>query len=275
MPPEIILAEHSGFCFGVERAISLAEKALSSGRKGVYSLGPIIHNPREIGRLEDIGLNVVSNLDSVDSGILIIRSHGAHPNVFKQAREKGLKIVDSTCPFVKRLHEIAGMLGDEGYRVAAAGERDHPEVMALAGVEVVENAADALKIKKSKKIGVVSQTTQSAENFREIVSALTRRAKELRVFNTICSATEKRQASALKLSKKTDIMIVVGGYNSANTRRLREICTAAGAPTKHIESAVELELEELKTARVIGVTAGASTPGWIVEEVMEKLRGLP
>ncbi len=275
MPPEVILAEYSGFCFGVKRAISLAEDSLNSGGDSVYSLGSIIHNSREVGRLEKAGLKVVSGLGSLGPGTLIIRSHGAHPSVFEEANQRGLKIVDATCPFVKRLHDIVAMLRNEGYRVIAAGEREHPEVMALSGVEVVEDAGDALQLKKSKKIGVVSQTTQSAESLREIVSVLTGKTKELRVFNTICSATEKRQASALKLADKADIIIVVGGYNSANTRRLREICAAAGAQTIHIESADELEEEAFKTAGAVGVTAGASTPGWIVEEVIKKLRELP
>ena len=275
MPREVILAEHSGFCFGVERAISLAEEALGSGGGPVYSLGSIIHNSREVARLEKAGLKVVSGLDGLGAGTLIIRSHGAHPSVFEEAGRMGLKIVDATCPFVKRLHEIAAMLIDEGYRVIAAGEREHPEVMALSGVEVVENAGDAMKVKKFKKIGVVSQTTRSAESLREVVSVLTGKTNELRVFNTICSATEKRQASALKLSEKTDMIVVVGGYNSANTRRLREICLAAGAETIHIESADELEAEAFKDAGVVGVAAGASTPGWIVKEVIRKLEEFP
>lgn len=274
MPPEIILAEHSGFCFGVRRAISLAEEALNSGR-AVYSLGSIIHNSREVGRLREKGLKVVEDLDGLGSGTLIIRSHGAHPSVFAEAAGRGLRIVDATCPFVKRLHEIVAMLRAEGYWVIAAGEREHPEVMALSGVDVVENAGDASKVKKRKKIGVVSQTTRSAESFREVVSVLTGKAKELRVFNTICSATEKRQESALELSGKADVMVVVGGYNSANTRRLGEICRAAGSKTVHIEGAEDIDPGVFKGVRTAGVTAGASTPGWIVEEVIKKLEELP
>ncbi len=275
MPREIILAEHSGFCFGVKRAISLAEEALSGGA-GVFSLGPLIHNPREVGRLEEAGLNIVESLGEVSSGgTLIIRSHGAHPSVFEEAGEKRLRVVDATCPFVKRLHDIVDMLRREGYSVTAVGERDHPEVMALAGVDVVENAEDAGRVAFSGKKGVVSQTTQSAENFRNVVGVLLEKAEELRVFKTICSATEKRQASALELSKKADVIVVVGGYNSANTRRLTEICTAAGARTVHIESADELEPSAFKGAAAAGVTAGASTPDWIVAEVIKRLGEMP
>ncbi len=274
MPPRVMLAEHSGFCFGVRRAISLAEEALR-GEGPVYSLGFIIHNSREVGRLEKEGLKVVDGLDGLGPGTLIIRSHGAHPSVFTRAEGRGLKIVDATCPFVKRLHEIVSMLKGEGYRVIAAGEREHPEVMALSGVAVVENAGDALKVRKCKKIGVVSQTTRSAESFREVVSVLTGKAKELRVFNTICSATEKRQASALELSNKADVMVVVGGYNSANTRRLEEICREAGTKTVHIEGASGVSPGAFKGVRAAGVTAGASTPGWIVKEVIKKLEELP
>jgi small subunit ribosomal protein S1 len=272
--PEVILSEHSGFCFGVKRAILLAEKALAAGKSPVYSLGPIIHNSMEVGRLEKKGLKVVDGLEGTGSGTLIIRSHGAHPSVFKEAAERGLGIVDATCPFVKRLHEIVAMLKGEGYRVVAAGEREHPEVMALSGVDVVENAGDALKIRNFKKVGVVSQTTRSAESFRDVVSVLLGKTGELRVFNTICSATEKRQSAALELSKKADIMVVVGGYNSANTRRLAEICRAAGAGTIHVESAGELKAEDFRSARSAGVAAGASTPGWLIEEVIKKLEEL-
>ncbi len=275
MPHEVILAGHSGFCFGVKRAISLAEKALEAGGAPVCSLGFIIHNSAEVGRLQGKGLKVVNSLDGIGSGTLIIRSHGAHPSVFEEAGRRGLKIEDATCPFVKRLHDIVGMLKDEGYRVVAAGEREHPEVMALSGVEVVENAEDALKVKKSKKMGAVSQTTRSAESFREVVSVLTGKAKELRVFNTICSATEKRQASALKLAEKVDMMVVVGGYNSANTRRLAGICRAASALTLHIESPGQLNAGDFTKADRVGVAAGASTPGWLIEEVIKKLEEMP
>ncbi len=275
MSPKVILAEHSGFCFGVKRAISLAEEALCSDISPVFSLGHIIHNPLEVSRLKSKGLRDVQDLSGVDSGIIIIRSHGAHPRVFREAESRGLKIVDATCPFVRRLHKIVGLLREEGYRVIAVGEADHPEVKALSGVEVVESAEDAVKAGNHNKIGLVSQTTQSAENFGEVVSVLAEKAKELRIFRTICSATEKRQAAASNLSAEVDLMVVVGGYNSANTRRLKEICLSRGTRTIHIESEEELEPEKISKLGTVGVTAGASTPGWIVERVIRKLEELP
>ncbi len=272
---EIILADKAGFCFGVKRAINTAFEAVTSGT--VYCLGPLIHNPQEVDRLRKAGVETVDDFSTLTEGnSLIIRSHGVPPSVLEQAKGQGLKIIDLTCPFVGKAQRHAETLRDEGYQVVVVGEKEHPEVRSIIGYAgkdamVIENVHDLDNIKLQHRIGIVAQTTQSYGNFSEIVLKLLSLSKELKVYNTICNSTTERQRAAQVLSRLVDVMLVVGGRNSANTSRLATICRQEGKPTHHIEVAGEIRPEWFQDARRIGVTAGASTPDWVLNEVLERL----
>jgi len=276
----ILRAENAGFCFGVKRAMKLASEATANSAKPIYSLGPLIHNPQQVRFLTQRGVHVVSDLNSLNPGdTLIIRSHGASPALLEEAKARNLTIVDATCPFVVKAQRLAQRLAAEGYQVVIVGEGDHPEVigiMGFAGGEawVVEKASDIPDLPAEPRVGVIAQTTQSLGNFREVVGALLERSDELKVFNTICHATTHRQEAALDIAKKVDLMIVIGGHNSANTSRLASLCAQSGVPTRHIETASELEASWLEGISAVGVTAGASTPEWIIEDVVYKLEAL-
>jgi 4-hydroxy-3-methylbut-2-enyl diphosphate reductase len=273
---EVILAEKAGFCFGVQRAINTAFKAAGAGK--VFCLGPLIHNPQEVSRLRDAGVETVEDFSKLRSGdSLIIRSHGVPPAVLAQAREKGLTIIDLTCPFVAKAQQHAQSLSREGYRVVVVGEKKHPEVQSILGYAgessvVVERPEDIDQLKLQGRLGVVAQTTQSYGNFSEIVLRLLRLSNELKVFNTICSSTKERQDATRILASRVDVMIVVGGRNSANTSRLVSLSREAGKPTYHVEVVDEIQSKWLNGARTVGVTAGASTPGWVIDAVLERLR---
>jgi len=273
---EVILAEKAGFCFGVQRAINTAFKAAGGGK--VYCLGPLIHNPQEVARLREAGVETVEDFAGLRSGdSLIIRSHGVPPTVLSRAREKGLTIIDLTCPFVAKAQQHAQSLSREGYRVVVVGEKKHPEVQSILGYAgensvVVERPEDLEQLELQGRLGVVAQTTQSYGNFSEIVLELLRLSKELKVFNTICSSTKERQDATRVLASQVDVMIVVGGRNSANTSRLVSLSREAGKPTYHVEVVDEIRSEWLKGVRTVGVTAGASTPGWVINAVLARLQ---
>ena len=273
---EVILADKAGFCFGVQRAISTAFKAAGEGK--VYCLGPLIHNPQEVSRLRDAGVETVEDFSGLRSGdSLIIRSHGVPPTVLASAREKGLTIIDLTCPFVAKAQQHAQSLSREGYQVVVVGEKKHPEVQSILGYAgensvVVEKPEDIDQLKLQGRLGVVAQTTQSYGNFSEIVLRLLRLSNELKVFNTICNSTKERQDATRVLASRVDVMIVVGGRNSANTGRLVSLSREAGKPTYHVEVVDEIRSEWLTGARTVGVTAGASTPGWVIDAVVERLK---
>jgi (E)-4-hydroxy-3-methyl-but-2-enyl pyrophosphate reductase len=273
---EVILADKAGFCFGVQRAISTAFKAAGEGK--VYCLGPLIHNPQEVSRLRDAGVETVEDFSGLRSGdSLIIRSHGVPPAVLASARQKGLTIIDLTCPFVAKAQQHAQSLSMEGYRVVVVGEKKHPEVQSILGYAgensvVVERPEDIDQLNLQGRLGVVAQTTQSYGNFSEIVLRLLRLSNELKVFNTICSSTKERQDATRVLASRVDVMIVVGGRNSANTGRLVSLSRETGKPTYHVEVVDEIRSEWLTGARTVGVTAGASTPGWVIDAVVERLK---
>jgi len=276
---EIIVAENAGFCFGVKRALELVARAAEDPSRLVYTLGALIHNPQEIARLEARGVRQVDTVDEVSDGAIVLSAHGVDPAVEQAARDRGLPVIDATCPFVKRAHGHIEELSREGYSVVILGDPGHREVAGLAAraggkAEIVSSAEEAERLPFREKCGLVVQTTQRPAALREVAGRLAERCRELRVYNTICEATVKRQESARELAEKSDLMIVVGGRNSANTKRLEEICAATGTPTHQVETAEELDPEWLHGAQQLGVTAGASTPAWIVEEVVERLREL-
>ena len=277
---EIVVARFAGYCYGVERALRITEEALETAEGPVASLGPIIHNPSVVGQLEERGVKVVDGAEKAAEGTLIVRTHGVPPEVIEGARARDLKLVDATCPFVAVAQRKAASLREAGYAVVILGERDHPEVAGLegfagAGAVVVEDAAGLpLAQLRGKRIGVVVQTTQTRANLASVAAALAPVARELLVFNTICDATQKRQSAAGELAAEVDVVVVVGGRNSANTARLAQLCRALESRTHLIESAAELEPAWFVGARRIGVTAGASTPDEEIEATVAALRAL-
>ncbi|AEA34008.1 4-hydroxy-3-methylbut-2-enyl diphosphate reductase [Hippea maritima] len=273
---KIEIAENAGFCYGVMRAIEIANRALKE-YKSLYSFGPIIHNPQVVEEYEKKGLKVIETLDEAD-GPVLIRSHGVPPKVYEDIEKRGLKVIDATCPFVKEAQRYAKQLYDEGYKVVIFGDNEHPEVKAHLGytnytASVINSPKTAASIKASR-VGVVCQTTQSVERFGLTIGELAKRIRELKVFNTICDATEKRQEAAKELAKRSDIMIVIGGKNSANTRKLYEICKENSRNAYHIETEIELEKNWFDGIENIGITAGASTPSYIIERVYKAIRDI-
>lgn len=262
----IEVASHAGVCYGVERALKLAAHAAESARGSVTTLGPLIHNPIVVRDLESAGVKGAQTVDEVESGTLIIRAHGVVPQVIDQARAKGLEVLDATCPYVKKVHMAAEKLVREGYQLIVVGESGHPEVEGILGhagdaAHVVSTPHDLDGVDLARKVGVVVQTTQTPANLAAIVSALALRTMDLRVVNTICSATQERQDSAAELASRADVMIVIGGKNSGNTRRLAVICMACCPRTHHIEDSSEIQRTWFEGVALVGITAGASTPG--------------
>lgn len=274
---EIVVARYAGYCYGVERALRLTGEALEGAPAPVATLGPIIHNPRVVGSLEERGVRVVDDVGHAGSGTLIVRTHGVSPDVLEHARSRRLNVVDATCPFVSVAQRKAAMLRDAGYAVVILGERDHPEVVGLQGFAgadavVVEDASGLpLERLRGRRVGVVVQTTQTRANLSALAAELAPAARELLVFNTVCDATEKRQSAACEMAEEVDVVVVVGGRNSANTARLAQLCAAIEPRTHHIESAAELRPEWLVGAGRVGVTAGASTPD---EEIAATVQAL-
>lgn len=262
----IEVASHAGVCYGVERALKLAAHAAESARGSVTTLGPLIHNPIVVRDLESAGVKGAQTVDEVESGTLIIRAHGVVPQVIDQARAKGLEVLDATCPYVKKVHMAAEKLVREGYQLIVVGESGHPEVEGILGhagdaAHVVSTPRDLDGVDLARKVGVVVQTTQTPANLAAIVSALALRTIDLRVVNTICSATQERQDSAAELASRADVMIIIGGKNSGNTRRLAEICMDRCPRTHHIEDSSEIQRTWFEGVALVGITAGASTPG--------------
>lgn len=275
---KVVVARHAGICYGVERALKMAAEAATTADR-VATLGPLIHNPQAVAALQERGVGVASTLDEIEQGTVVIRSHGVDPAVIEQAEQKGLAVVDATCPFVRAAHTCAAELAASGYAVVIVGESDHPEVegiLAHAGGEavIVERAAD-LPARLPRRIGVVVQTTQQLDTLRDVVDDLLPRTAELRVCNTICSATAKRQTAAAELAEEVDVIVVVGGHNSGNTTRLTEICRARNPRTHHVETAAELDPAWFKGASVVGVTAGASTPDEQIQGVISAIESIP
>jgi 4-hydroxy-3-methylbut-2-enyl diphosphate reductase len=272
---KIILAKRAGFCFGVKRATQMAFEAAGMDKK-TFTLGPIIHSPQVVKKLEEMGVRALKNLDSMESGTIIIRSHGVASHEIAEAMHKKLEIVDATCPFVKKAQEHVKSLSETGYGVVVVGDADHPEVQGIVSyggdkVFVVGSGDEVKKLPIMNKIGVVAQTTQSFENLKNVVSECLQRGGEIRVFNTICDATAVRQEEAKELARQVDCMLVVGGFNSANTRRLAEVCAELQPRTHHIETAAEIDPSWFEGVATVGVTAGASTPKWIIDEVMGRV----
>lgn len=285
MKKNIKLAKHAGFCYGVKRAVLTTKKLKAENSdKEIFVLGELIHNSHVINELSQLGIHTVDELPKNKTGICVVRSHGASPEIFEDIKAKGYETVDLTCPDVKKVQQKAIQLVQEGFMLVIVGKPEHPEVCAIKANAQIhgENIIVApdvqslipfeQELKEHKKIGVVVQTTQRIENLKSVVDYLVPLAKELKVFNTICASTSLRQTEARNLAKESDLMVVVGSKKSANTTHLAEILTDI-TPTIHIETDEELKNFEdlIKKSQNIGVTAGASTPDAIIENVIEKL----
>jgi len=303
---KVVVAENCGFCPGVENAISMAEKVLTRHRKAsgeeknVYSLGPIIHNSDVVQRLAKTGLKTVNSVSQIPQkpagGTALVRSHGAAPNQIAELKEKGINIVDATCVLVKRVQRIAKQLDAEGFKVVVIGDENHPEVQAVVGsataVIVLADESDLHKLPSNGKLGIVCQTTQSQEHFSRMLGAIGKHGfSELKVINTLCKEAIKRQESAVQLCKQVDIMFVLGGLESANTRKLAELCKKYNSKTFHLQNWSEFDRNSVFASpprvfcrrqnrgrgknkalpKIAGVTAGASTPEWIIAEFVENL----
>jgi 4-hydroxy-3-methylbut-2-enyl diphosphate reductase len=272
----IYLAKSAGFCFGVKRATQMAFDA-SSQHQQIHSLGPLIHSPQVVEQLEQQGVKVCNQVTEIPGGAVVVRSHGITAEELDEIEGQQLEIIDATCPFVKKAQDFAAQLSEQGYLLVLIGEADHPEVQGIfsyaKGAAVVITGADEVQsLPNNSKIGIIAQTTQPLENLQEIVSACLAKAKELRVYNTICDATTLRQREARQIAAEVDLMLVIGGYNSANTSRLARLCEEQQPCTYHIETAAQLQDEWFEGKKRVGITAGASTPGWIIDDVLQRLK---
>lgn len=269
---ELILANPTGFCFGVTRAIKELENSLDTFGT-VYSIGSPIHNPQEVKRLQDQGLIVVRSADEIPQGaIVFVRAHGELPEALNTVRKKARLIIDGTCPFVHNAQEKARLLRDEGYELLIVGDPQHPEVKAILGYVdnegmVIDHISKVLNMQYLTRCGIISQTTQSKDFLSAVVSSLTPICNELRVYNTICKATLERQDAIRDLSEKVDGIIIIGGKNSANTSQLARIAGQDGLPVLWIEDDGELDSEWFSGKNIIGIAAGASTPDWLINKI--------
>ena len=277
---EIFLAPYAGFCSGVDRAFKIA-LGIAAKEKPVYLLGDIVHNSVVVTRLEEQGIQRIKNISELKNlprGTVIIRTHGAPPEVFTAVKKLGFKLVDATCPIVRKVQQLAQQLKNQGYQVVIVGEKNHPEIQGVLGwvdgaAIVIEEAADVFKIKKGERVGVVVQTTQSLDKFKAIEEAILKCTQDVKIENTICNAIAKSQKSAVELAGKVDLMLVIGDPKSANTKRLAELCEEK-VTTHRIETAAELKNQWFANKSKVGVTAGTSTPQWIIDDVICTLKNL-
>ncbi|HEY2923665.1 MAG TPA: 4-hydroxy-3-methylbut-2-enyl diphosphate reductase [Candidatus Eisenbacteria bacterium] len=273
----MIVADNAGFCFGVKRAIKMANDTMDTAGSRVKSLGSLIHNPQVVNSFRKRGLEVVADLDSVDpEDTIVIRSHGVGPELKNQATDRGLKVVDTTCPFVTKAQQYAAKLIAEGYRVVMIGDRNHPEVIGVVAhtqnqAIVLDTIAEAEALRFIPRMGVVFQTTHAIGHVQEIVGALLKRGKEVRVFNTLCGATTSMQKTAIELSSEVEAMVIVGGRQSANTAQLAEVCRKVNPKVLQIEAADEIREEWFRGLTRVGLSAGASTPDEVIAEVVDRI----
>ncbi len=279
---EVRLAKSAGFCFGVKRAVEQVYTQAESGEH-IYTYGPIIHNEEVVKDLEKKGVHVIEEeeLERLEEGTVIIRSHGVERAVCDKITSQGLDCVDATCPFVKRIHKVVEKESALGKQIIIIGNASHPEVVGIMGwsyspaiVIETESEAENFTLNEPKELCVVSQTTFNYIKFHKIVEKLLKKGYNINVVNTICNATEERQTEAREIAREADVMIVIGGKHSSNTRKLYEICARECEHTYFIQTLADLKLEELpnKSVGLVGITAGASTPNNIIEEVQNYVR---
>ena len=279
----VILAKSAGFCFGVKRAVDMVYKEADRGDTPIYTYGPIIHNEEVVSDLEAKGVRVIEDVDELrdaQRGIVIIRSHGVGPSVYREIQKLGFEIVDATCPFVLKIHRLVEQHSRDGERIVIIGNASHPEVAGIrewsedAQTTIIGSREEAenFTVKDGKKVCIVSQTTFNYNKFQELVEIISEKGYDIIVLNTICNATEERQTEAARIAAEVDAMIVIGGRSSSNTQKLFEICKKECNNTYYIQTVKDLDLTCLKSIDNVGITAGASTPNKIIEEVQKNVR---
>ena len=280
---EVRLAKTAGFCFGVKRAVeTVYEQVKSCEGEQIYTYGPIIHNEEVVKDMREKGVEVIRSeeeLQNLTTGVVIIRSHGVPKRIYTLMEERGLRIVDATCPFVKKIHRIVEKESREGKHIVIIGDALHPEVQGIRGwsesdvtiIKTEEEAHDFF-VPEGTKVCVVSQTTFNYNKFKYLVEILSEKSYDIFVVNTICSATKERQTEAESIAKEVDVMIVIGDKHSSNTQKLFEICSHACENTHYIQTLDELDMNQLQSVRTVGITAGASTPNNLIEEVQNNVR---
>jgi (E)-4-hydroxy-3-methyl-but-2-enyl pyrophosphate reductase len=274
---KVELARTAGFCMGVTRAMEMALEAARGGLRPLYTLGPLIHNSQAVEALRAEGIRIVEDPEEVPPGAgVIIRAHGVRPEVRAQLESRGARIIDATCPHVLASQRRIAERSAAGASVIIVGDRDHAEIRGLVGhsrgpVAVVSSVEELARTSLPPPLCIIAQTTFSESAYAEIVAEARRRFPGIAVFESICSSTEDRQREVRELSARVDAVVVVGGRHSANTMRLAEVARSSGKPVVHVESAAELEVAALAGAKLVGVTAGASTPSWVIGEVVDKL----
>ena len=273
----IHLPAHIGFCFGVRRAIEVVEAQLEKNTDSVYCLGDLIHNPGVMDKLASKGLCVVRALNEVSSGTVFTRAHGVDPAILQEGEERGLRMIETTCPYVRRVQELARSLAEQSYHLVVVGSSDHPEVKGViaaartSSYTVVETEQDLEQLPREGKLGVVVQTTESLDNLRNIVKNLIDNHLELRLFNTICQVVLDRRAETVEMSREVGAMVVLGGRQSSNTRQIAELCHSQSVVTFLVERAEELDLNSIKHHGIIGLTGGTSTPASAIKDLRKKL----
>ncbi|RJR15780.1 MAG: 4-hydroxy-3-methylbut-2-enyl diphosphate reductase [Nitrospiraceae bacterium] len=272
---KINIAKKAGFCFGVKRAIDITFNLAKEDNKGLYTYGPLIHNPQVVEELNSKGVRTVDDLTSPDIRTIIIRTHGVSPEVYAETSKMGYNVIDATCPFVKKAQNFAQVLNDEGYQVLIIGDKEHPEVQGLIGFAggnaVVADEEDQLPPLKNK-VGIIVQTTQPFDKFKKIVLQVISTAREVKIYNTICDFTAQRVKETRELAKKVELMVIVGGKNSSNTNQLVKLSRDVCAKVYHVETAEEIKEEWFQGVENVGITGGASTPQWIIDDAVNKIR---
>ena len=277
---KVMVAKTAGFCFGVKRAVEKVYEQIGKTEKPIYTYGPIIHNEQVVGDLQEKGVEVIDTLEelkTIRDAVVVIRSHGVGKDVYDILKENGVEIVDATCPYVKKIHRIVEKQTAEGRRVLIVGSGDHPEVQGIKGwgderTKVIENMDDfrRLELPEDEKLCIVSQTTFNYKKFQDIVEKISKTRYDITVLNTICNATQERQVEAMRIASQVDVMLVIGGKHSSNTQKLYDICRKECKNTYYIQTLGDFNPECISSVRSVGITAGASTPNNIIEEVHTK-----
>ncbi|MCR5835479.1 MAG: 4-hydroxy-3-methylbut-2-enyl diphosphate reductase [Lachnospiraceae bacterium] len=279
---DITVAKTAGFCFGVKRAVEKVYEQIDVSKKQIYTFGPIIHNEEVVKDLEEKGVKVINepeDIEKIGDATLIIRSHGVSKEIYDIAGKSGVEIVDATCPFVKRIHDIVNKESKKGNTIVIIGNKSHPEVEGIVGwvngksyVVSSEEDVDLIDENLCKKLCIVSQTTLNYNKFNNLVEIISKKGYDINCLNTICNATHERQIEAKQIASNVDAMIVIGGKSSSNTQKLYEICKEQCDNTYYIQTVSDLDLCKLNSIKSIGITAGASTPKKIIEEVHANVR---
>lgn len=274
---EIIVAKNSGFCYGVRRALDIASETRQKKAGKVFTLGDLIHNPQVIADLERQKIHSINDLDGLNEATVIIRSHGASPDIYRLLTQKNIEIVDATCPIVKKIQKLVDALAKDKEEIIIVGNKEHPEIKGLIGFSqgkgiIVENEDQVKSLPNRKRRAILAQSTQDLYLFEKIVSALIEKTKELNVYNTICRSTQTRQKSTSELASCVDILFIVGGKNSSNTNKLYQISKRILPNTHFIESAAQIKPEMLKGAQKTGISGGASTPPSAIQEAVAKIK---